>query len=227
MTRLPIYLEIASKRTFAGAVEWPGGERSGRDEAAAIDAYLAAAPRYAAALGSAVAGFRVPQTVQALEVVERHEGGSGTEFGVPSRGPLTDDDPVDESELERLVAIVRAAWAAIDSAADGAAGVELRKGPRGGGRDVDKIVAHVREADEAYLREIGGRPRNLPRDPVERAGAVREAALAALADRARGVEAEMGRRQRPWWSPRYYVRRAAWHALDHAWEIEDRSSPEP
>jgi hypothetical protein len=25
------------------------------------------------------------------------------------------------------------------------------------------------------------------------------------------------------WSPRYFVRRSAWHALDHAWEIEDRS----
>ena len=25
------------------------------------------------------------------------------------------------------------------------------------------------------------------------------------------------------WSPRYAVRRAAWHVLDHAWEIEDRT----
>jgi hypothetical protein len=24
------------------------------------------------------------------------------------------------------------------------------------------------------------------------------------------------------WPPRYVVRRAAWHVLDHAWEIEDR-----
>ena len=29
--------------------------------------------------------------------------------------------------------------------------------------------------------------------------------------------------KRPW-SPRYAVRRAAWHVLDHAWEIEDRAS---
>jgi hypothetical protein len=28
--------------------------------------------------------------------------------------------------------------------------------------------------------------------------------------------------KRPW-SPRFFVRRSAWHALDHAWEIEDRS----
>ncbi len=25
------------------------------------------------------------------------------------------------------------------------------------------------------------------------------------------------------WSPRYAARRIAWHALDHAWEIENRS----
>jgi hypothetical protein len=27
------------------------------------------------------------------------------------------------------------------------------------------------------------------------------------------------------WTPRYFVRRTAWHALDHAWEIEDRLQP--
>ena len=28
------------------------------------------------------------------------------------------------------------------------------------------------------------------------------------------------------WPVRYAARRVAWHALDHAWEIEDRSDPE-
>ena len=27
------------------------------------------------------------------------------------------------------------------------------------------------------------------------------------------------------WTPRYAARRMAWHALDHAWEIEDRTEP--
>jgi hypothetical protein len=26
------------------------------------------------------------------------------------------------------------------------------------------------------------------------------------------------------WPPRYVARRMAWHLLDHAWEIEDRSA---
>ncbi len=28
------------------------------------------------------------------------------------------------------------------------------------------------------------------------------------------------------WRPRYAARRIAWHVLDHAWEIEDRSDPD-
>jgi hypothetical protein len=27
------------------------------------------------------------------------------------------------------------------------------------------------------------------------------------------------------WPPRYAARRIAWHALDHTWEIEDRTEP--
>ncbi len=34
-----------------------------------------------------------------------------------------------------------ASWTAFDATAEAAAGHELRKGPRGGGRDLDKIVA--------------------------------------------------------------------------------------
>ena len=34
--------------------------------------------------------------------------------------------------------------------------------------------------------------------------------------------AEPNKVRRPW-GQRYAVRRSAWHALDHAWEIEDRS----
>ncbi|HKA98202.1 MAG TPA: hypothetical protein VKD66_18215 [Streptosporangiaceae bacterium] len=28
------------------------------------------------------------------------------------------------------------------------------------------------------------------------------------------------------WPARYAARRIAWHALDHAWEMEDRSEPD-
>mgnify|MGYP003380452358 CR=1 FL=1 len=36
--QISVYLEIGQKRTFAGAVDWPGWCRAGRDEAAALQA---------------------------------------------------------------------------------------------------------------------------------------------------------------------------------------------
>src|SRR5215470_11575997 len=55
---------------------------------------------------------------------------------------------------DRLARIVESAWAALARTASGAP-EELRKGPRGGGRDTSKIVAHVLDADRAYANEIG------------------------------------------------------------------------
>ena len=52
--------------------------------------------------------------------------------------------------------MLRACWRAFDRAAAKAEGVELRKGPRGGGRDLDQIVEHVLDADGAYLGALGG-----------------------------------------------------------------------
>jgi len=40
-----VVVEGGAKRVFASAVDWPGWARSGRDEAAALEALLAYAPR--------------------------------------------------------------------------------------------------------------------------------------------------------------------------------------
>jgi len=40
----PVYLESGSRRTFAGAIDWPGWCRSGRDEASALEALLSYGP---------------------------------------------------------------------------------------------------------------------------------------------------------------------------------------
>jgi hypothetical protein len=125
-----------------------------------------------------------------------------------------------------MARILTASWTAFDRAAIKAAGHELQKGPRGGGRDLRKIVDHVLEAEMAYAKQIGvptpeAEARGVARS--ERMETVRAVALAAMEDRARGIPpAENPRRTSPYWSVRYFVRRSAWHALDHAWEIEDR-----
>ena len=50
----------------------------------------------------------------------------------------------------------------------------------------------------------------------------RQAVLDALAAAAHGEVPARGPRGGVIWTPRYFVRRVAWHVLDHAWEIEDR-----
>ena len=52
-TSIPVYLEVGARRTFAGALDWPGWCRSGRDETAALAALVAYGGRYQRAIRSA------------------------------------------------------------------------------------------------------------------------------------------------------------------------------
>jgi hypothetical protein len=224
---IDVYFEIGTKRTFAGAIEWPGWCRAGRTEADALEALVAYGPRYRAILGSSNPPFHAPPDVARLKVVERLKGGVGTDFGVPGEAPKADRRPVDERELARFRRLLTRCWSAFDAAAAAAVGVELRKGPRGGGRDLNKIVAHVREADEAYLHQLGSKVPN--RKGADTAAGLEElhaTILDALSARARDQSPAEPNKAKKLWSPRYHVRRATWHILDHAWEMEDRASPE-
>jgi hypothetical protein len=136
-TTTQVVIETGAKRVFACAIEWPGWCRSGRDEALALEALATAAPRYAPV--AALSGSPFTETAEAVEVVERLKGGSGTDFGVPSAIAELDRRPVDATEAARLAALVEAAWMTFERIA-AAAPVELRKGPRGGGRDRDKLI---------------------------------------------------------------------------------------
>jgi hypothetical protein len=221
---MDVYLETGAKKVFACALDWPGYCRSGKTDEEALAAVAEYGERYLAVVGTE-AGF-TPPSIGELDVVERLEGGSGTDFGVPSAEADADARPVDASELSRLRTLLTAAWDAFDSAAAGAAGHELQKGPRGGGRDRDTIVDHVLAAEEAYTKGIGrstAELREAVRGADDRMQAMRQLAIGTMTDRARGVPvAENPRRKARIWSVRYFARRSAWHALDHAWEIEDK-----
>jgi hypothetical protein len=213
--RTAVYLEVTRKRTFAGAVEWPGWCRSGKTPDDALDALVAYAERYAAVISRSRLGFEPPKGGEDLEVVERLEGNATTEFGAPGVAPEADDRPLDANELKRLTAILEASWRAFDRTAEQARGVTLTKGPRGGGRDVPKMIEHVEGAEESYLVALGSRR---PAEPDAR----RKTILAALTARSRNEQVADPNKVTKRWSPRFFVRRAAWHSLDHAWEIEDR-----
>jgi hypothetical protein len=219
-----VYVEAAAKRAFAGAVDWPGWCRSGRDPSVALEALLDYGPRYADVLDGSGVGFTAPARASTLTVVERLKGDATTDFGAPSIAPEADAAPIDRRWLTRNERILRACWESFDREAAGVRG-ELRKGPRGGGREVDAIVGHVVGAEGGYLRMIAGKPPSFAEDDASAArGPVRAAVLEGLERAVVDGIPEKGPRGGARWSARYFVRRDAWHILDHAWEIEDRSS---
>jgi hypothetical protein len=200
-----VIVEAGPKRTFASALDWPGWSRSGRDENAAVDALAAYRDRYVEAISHDVGNLD-------FEVVERLKGDASTDMGVPRAEARIDAEPLAADELERQINVLEACWKTFDRVAQGAKGRNLASGARGGGRDLQKIVAHVAEADHAYLGAVAGPVK--PRD--------RETFVDMLRASNRGELPESGPRGGRRWTARYAIRRSAWHALDHAWEIEDR-----
>jgi hypothetical protein len=212
--RLTIAVEQGTKKAFASALEWPGWSRSDKTTEGAVETLLAYAPRFAPVAKRA--GLSFPASFDA-DIVERAGAGNATDWGVPTVLTFAADRrPVDAAEAERLASIVEASWATFDAVAAGAP-AELRKGPRGGGRDRDRMVAHVDGSDWYYAKDMGIR---LP-EPASRADveAMRARMLEALRQPSDG--SPIGGRR---WPARYAARRIAWHALDHAWEMEDRST---
>lgn len=216
---IDIYFEIGQKKTFAGALEWPGWCRSGRDEASALQALLEYGPRYERVIKPARLGFHAPKDVSAFIVVERVKGNATTDFGAPGIAPSADAEPVNPAQRKRLERLLTACWQAFDQQVSAGTGKTLRTGPRGGGRELDGVLNHVLEAEAGYLNQLGGK---LPKEQIGELEPTRQAILETLAASARGEIPARGPRGGLRWSPRYFIRRAAWHVLDHAWEIEDR-----
>jgi hypothetical protein len=223
---LDVYVERGTKRVFAGAIDWPAWCRSARDEHAALDALAAYAVRYAAVRNGYPPPFRPPRDADDLRVVQRLTGDATTDFGAPSMAPDADRRPVGSRQLPRLRSELEACWGALDRAADAAEGVTLRTGPRGGGRDLGAIRQHVANAERNYLARLATRgPKIAGLDPAGALELMHAAVLDALdAAVAEGLPVA-GPRGGTVWSLRYFVRRTSWHTLDHAWEVEDRSSP--
>ena len=218
-----IFIESGHKKTFAGAVSWPGWCRWGKDDHSALQALMEAAPRYAEALAGTGAVFRPPAESTELVIIERTEGNATTDFGAPDSILSADHDPLDESHHLFFSHVLQGCWQTFDRAVLAARGQELRKGPRGGGRDLEKIIGHVLDADHAYLRKVAWTFRRDQEATLsEELTRMRQAILGAIAAGVRGELPDQGPRGGTVWPVRFFVRRLAWHTLDHAWEIEDR-----
>ena len=222
-TPIEAYLQLGRAWVFACAFDWPGWCRRAKTEEQALAALADYAPRYASVI--ARAGLRLPAGAgDTFSVFERISATpapafSGPDFGAIDKPCSRDTEPLTAAAAKRLAAVVEACWATLDDVVSHAP-AQLRKGPRGGGRDRDAVYEHVIGAEAAYARKIGVRHKTPKPDDAGAVAALR-ADIAEALRAARGGEpaSEKG------WSPRYAARRIAWHVLDHAWEIEDRSSP--
>jgi hypothetical protein len=212
ITKIRVYLEVGGKRTFASAADWPGWCRSGKDEHAALEALAAYAPRYAAV--AKLAKIPMPAGVPAFNVVERMDGNATTDYGAPGMRAKDESKPRTILQASRMRDLLEACWAYLDQVI-AKAPAELRKGPRGGGRDRDAMFDHVLGAEMEYAKGIGVRLKQ----PGGRDKAAVRAFRKALLE---GIDSPNPDAK---WPVPYAVRRTAWHALDHAWEIEDRSRP--
>jgi len=219
---MDIYLETTDKKSFASAVAWPGWSRAGRDEASAVQALFDYAPRYQRAMQGL--NFQVPAAPEALRVVERFPGTSTTAFGAPDVIASADRLPLDDADFQRLAAALRASFAEYERIYRSVGERELARGPRGGGRDLRGVTFHVLNGAASYLSKVGGKLKideGTPDLLAEWRRATSEI-LAVLAHAAQHGVPEKGPRGGTNWPVRYFIRRLAWHVLDHAWEIEDR-----
>jgi hypothetical protein len=202
---LRVYVEATDKKAFACSVDWPGWCRSGKDAGAALERLLDYQERYAEVVRGAGLAFDPGEP----QVIERIAGNATTTFGAPGVIPTCD---VDEPVSREAIAVLKASWQLLADVA-ATAPAELRKGPRGGGRDRDKVVQHVAAAEASYARKIGVKHKEPAPGDAAAVQAMRADIVDALASGVTGNS----------WPPAYFVRRTAWHVLDHAWEIQDRS----
>ena len=205
------------KRSVAFALDWPGWSRGAKTAAEALATLEAYRARYrrVAELAGLAAEF---DAAGPLEVVEDRVGTGSTDFwGISFSPSSTERDPMDEAELERKLTLLRAAWAFFDGVA-ARVSPELRKGPRGGGRDRDKIIGHVIRVESMDFAAGVGIvvPDGNELIPDGIAG-YREAYVAAMRAYNDGKVPRMRTRTLP-----FLIRHSAFHTLDHAWEMEDK-----
>ena len=217
-SQLRVLVEQPTKgmRWVAVAADWPGLERGGKteDEAVAklaryVERYLPVAKR--ARLGASL------QVQTDPEIIGRYQGTGSTDFwGISFAPSPLDREPFDAPMFDRQVRLLRAAWSEFDETA-ARVSAELRPGVRGGGRSRDRIIQHVLGQEGGdFSRRVG--------EPAEWEELDTPAELAEHRDRF--VEA-----MRTWyaegkplgnWTIPYLLRHAAYHVLDHTWEMQDR-----
>ena len=206
------------KRAVAFAVDWPGWSRGAKGAELALEVLEAYRERYrpVTELAGMAGELDAPG---ALEIVEDKVGTGSVDFWGISFSPSSlEHGPMDEAEFERATALLRACWAFFDGVA-ARVSPQMRKGPRGGGRDRDRIIRHtIRTESEDFAKQVGLR---IPEEAALTPDGLRQH-RASYVDAMRAYNAgEITRPMRSWTLP-FLIRHSAFHTLDHAWEMEDK-----
>jgi hypothetical protein len=206
------------KRSVAFSIDWPGWSRGARTAELALETLEAYRERYRPVVS--LAGMeRDFDAAGPLEIVEDRVGTGSTDFWGISFSPSTaEQGQMDERALERGITLLRACWAFFDGVA-ARVSPEMRKGPRGGGRDRDRIIRHtIRTESEDFAKQVGIR---VPEGAALTPAALhqhRETYVAAM----RAYNDDKVTRRMRSWTLAFLIRHSAYHTLDHTWEMEDK-----
>jgi hypothetical protein len=207
------------KRSVAFSLDWPGWSRGAKSAELALATLEAYRQRYRpiADLAGMASAF---DAAGPLEIVEDRVGTGSTDFWGISFSPSASErvEPMDQAELERKVTILRACWAFFDAVA-ARVSAEMRKGPRGGGRDRNRIIRHtIRTESEDFAKQVGLR---IPEEAALSPDGLRQHRETYVAAMRAYNAGQVARRMRSWTLP-FLLRHSAFHTLDHAWEMEDK-----
>jgi len=211
-------LEVGPKgrKVVAWARDWPGLERGARTSDAAFERLVAYLPRYAAVAKLAGMEAEFAAVTPTREIVEQYAGTGSTDFwGISFAFSSIDRQDMSSRELARELSLMQACWALFDQVRLRVS-AELDRGPRGGGRQRDEIVRHVVRNEQQWARKLQVLTGEAVTQSEEALIEQRDAFCAAIRDY--HAEGKMART----WPLRYLIRHTAYHALDHAWEMEDK-----
>lgn len=213
-----VMVEQGKKKAVASAFDWPGWDRGAKSEDEALAVLAAYRPRYAKVAKLAGLGKEFDATGK-LKIVEHVKGTGMTDFYTLSFHSATREyRPMSEAECERKLALLRASWTYFDDVASKVSS-ELRKGPRGGGRDRDRIIRHANGAEIVeFAPKVGVKTSEdaWQKPTSKKLWSHREKFVAAIRDY------NAHRTPIRAWTLQFLIRHSAYHMLDHAWEMEDR-----
>ncbi|MBE7556720.1 MAG: hypothetical protein HS126_37190 [Anaerolineales bacterium] len=217
-TRVTLEIGPKGKKVVAVAPDWPGLSRGAKTGEEAVEKLRAYIPRYAqvAKLAEMDAEF---DTIKSVEVVEQYPGTGSTDFwGISFAYSSIDKQGMSGDELERELRLMQACWAFFDDVRQRVS-AEMQKGPRGGGRDRDRIVRHPFAAEQDWAKGIGVLTPDGAMLTDEGLKAHRDAYCQAMREHHSQGKWAGKKGKEPL---RFLIRHTAFHTLDHAWEMEDK-----